>query len=561
MGGAGEDGADDVGRDDAGGVTRGRWEATGADDGGSSLGDEDGATCDIDPPVAVEGRSEAGAVDTGVTDIGAVDDAAESLAGAEGMDEPAEVVLLTAGCELAGCPAQAPNPIIPAMTTTAILMRITGPPSRSASRIPAGTWSGDHPAVETERAAIPLHRRWLSGSRLATAAGGAVLEWSMPEERQAPEPTVRSGFANITGPTVDVLVIGAGQAGLSAAFHLQRNGVGYRMLDAEDGPGGAWQHRWATLTMRTVNGIRELPGSAVPPVDPRTPARIAIPAYFSDYEREFGLVVERPRTVVRVESVGDLLVATTSSGTAVPARALINATGTWTRPFWPYYPGAAQFRGRQLHTHDYRAPGDFDGARVMVIGGGISAVQALMELATHTAEQYWVTRRPPVWVEREFTSELGRAAVAMVTERVSRGLPPRSVVSVTGLGLTPEVRAAREAGVLRRREMFESITPTGVRWADGTTTDVDVLFWCTGFRAALDHLAPLGLRAPGGGILMDGTAVAKDRRVHLVGYGPSASTIGANRAGRLAVRDVRRLLALSRGTRPESTSGWSPPKR
>ena len=59
-----------------------------------------------------------------------------------------------------------------------------------------------------------------------------------------------------------------------------------------------------------------------------------------------------------------------------------------------------------------------------------------------------------------------------------------------------------------------------------------------GFRAAVQHLAPLRLRAAGGGIRMDGTQVAGEPRLHLVGYGPSASTIGANRAGRTAARGV-----------------------
>ena len=86
--------------------------------------------------------------------------------------------------------------------------------------------------------------------------------------------------------------------------------------------------------------------------------------------------------------------------------------------------------------------------------------------------------------------------------------------------------------------MFERITPHGVRWADGREQHADVILWATGFRAVLDHLAPLRLRGPGGGIRMDGTRVATEPRLHLVGYGPSASTVGANRAGRAAVREL-----------------------
>src|SRR5690606_33107856 len=84
-------------------------------------------------------------------------------------------------------------------------------------------------------------------------------------------------------------------------------------------------------------------------------------------------------------------------------------------------------------------------------------------------------------------------------------------------------------------------------WDDGRLVAADVILWATGFRWALDHLAPLRLRGPGGGIRMDGTAVAGDPRIHLLGYGPTAHTVGANRAGRTAVRDLRRLLARTDG--------------
>jgi NAD(P)H-nitrite reductase large subunit len=105
----------------------------------------------------------------------------------------------------------------------------------------------------------------------------------------------------------------------------------------------------------------------------------------------------------------------------------------------------------------------------------------------------------------------------------------------------------RARGVLERRPMFDEITADGVRWADGATLRADVILWCTGFRSALDHLAPLALRGPDGGIVMTGrlaTQVAQDPRIHLVGYGPSASTIGANRAGAAAAAELTAFLGL-----------------
>jgi hypothetical protein len=93
--------------------------------------------------------------------------------------------------------------------------------------------------------------------------------------------------------------------------------------------------------------------------------------------------------------------------------------------------------------------------------------------------------------------------------------------------------------------MFRALTPDGPLLADGTQVDADVILWCTGFRYSMDHLAPLNLRSPGGGIVMTGrlaTEVAGEPRLHLLGYGPSASTIGANRAGREAARAIAESL-------------------
>jgi cation diffusion facilitator CzcD-associated flavoprotein CzcO len=355
--------------------------------------------------------------------------------------------------------------------------------------------------------------------------------------------------------TVDVLVIGAGQAGLSTAFHLKRQGFraggllnedvsgerSYVVLDGEEGPGGAWRHRWRSLRMSAVNGVHDLPGLAQPVPDLAEPAQVVVPAYYARYEQQLDLGVLRPVRVHAVRNGDDDRLRIESDAGTWSARAVVNATGTWSKPFWPMYPGQHTFSGRQLHTADYTTAEELAGKRVVVVGGGISAVQLLEEIS-HVAETIWVTRRPPVFRDTEFTPEVGRQAVAAVDARVRAGLPPESVVSVTGLPWTPALRAAAARGVLDREPMFAEITPDGVRWPDGCEERADVILWCTGFRAALDHLAPLHLREPGGGVVMDGSRVVKDPRVHLVGYGPSASTIGANRAGRTAVRDILRLL-------------------
>ncbi|MFC6696967.1 FAD-dependent oxidoreductase [Nocardioides daphniae] len=333
----------------------------------------------------------------------------------------------------------------------------------------------------------------------------------------------------------DAVVIGAGQAGLSAAHHLRRRGVPTLVLDGNDAPGGAWQHRWDSLRMDGVHGVADLPGAPAPPRGPQR-ANEVLPAWFAAYEAEQGIEVVRPVRVTRVESEGELLRVRADDRSWL-TRTLVNATGTWERPFVPTYPGQETFSGEQLHASGYRGAEAFRGRRVVVVGGGASAVQLLGEIAPVT-DTLWVTRREPVWAGD--TDEFdGTAIVRAVEERVVAGLPPASVVSVTGLRLRPQEQAAAARGAYERHPMFVRVEPDGVRMPDGTFEPADVILWATGFRPDVSHLAPLGLRSPLGGITLlpgpngpqSATTAAADPRVQLVGYGPSASTIGGNRGG------------------------------
>lgn len=346
---------------------------------------------------------------------------------------------------------------------------------------------------------------------------------------------------------VDVTVIGAGQAGLSTAHHLRRrdiDGDRLRVVDAEDGPGGAWRHRWPTLTVAQLNGIFALPDQQRDDVDQQAPASTAVPDWFATYEERQGLDILRPVEVEHVRAVDDpdddRLEVVADVGTW-RTRMLVNATGTWRRPHWPAIPGMRSFAGRQLHTHDYPGPGSFEGCRVVVVGGGISAIGHVVELA-EVADTRWVTRRPPDWRSSEFTEEHGRAVIERVQERVRQGLRTRSVVAETGLPDRGRWAEARRAGVLERHPMFARLEEDGPVWDDGTRWPADVVLYATGFRPEVDHLAPLRLRTEHGGIRVEGTLALDDHRIHLVGYGPSASTVGANRYGRDAAIAISRHL-------------------
>lgn len=355
----------------------------------------------------------------------------------------------------------------------------------------------------------------------------------------------------LTQTRYQVIVIGAGQAGLSAGYHLSRKGlipwVDYVILDANDGPGGAWRHRWDSLTFGTAHHLHPLPGLELAEPDPKEPASAVVSRYYGSYETQMNLPVHRPGSVHNVQYDGQNFLLSLASGEQLRSAAVINATGTWSNPFWPSYRGMQDFTGPQIHTHDFVSVEQFAGQRVLVVGGGASATQFIMQLREYGGQTLWSTRSHPRWRDFGSTKDWGVEVERRVTEDTLAGKPPRPVVANTGLALTSQMQAGIDSGALISRGPIAFLTADSVTFTDGSSESIDAILWATGFRHALKHLAPLKLRTAAGGIRIDSDAVSVRELpgLYLVGYGASASTIGATRAGRrAAVAATNHLTSL-----------------
>lgn len=316
----------------------------------------------------------------------------------------------------------------------------------------------------------------------------------------------------------DVVVIGGGQAGLATGYYLRRAQVPFVILDDQPAPGGAWRHTWPSLTLFSTAGFSNLPGIPMPPYDGFPPAGHVI-EYLSAYEARYDLPVVRPVHVERVTHASGVFHVRTDVRTW-RARAVVSATGTWSRPFVPWYPGS--FSGQQWHSAHYPGPEPFTGSRVAVVGGANSGAQIAAELG-RVADLTWYTPGPPRWMPDDID---GRVLFRRNHQRMLallRGEPdPGAADRLGDIVMVPSVLEARDSGRLVPTPMFGSLDDVAA----------DHLVWCTGFRPALGHLR---------GLLSGRTPTVPG--LHLVGYGDwtgpgSATLAGVAPGARQAAEEI-----------------------
>jgi len=346
---------------------------------------------------------------------------------------------------------------------------------------------------------------------------------------------------------IDVLLVGGGQAALATGYFLKRAGIRFAILDDQSAPGGAWRQGWDSLHLFSPAQWSSLPGWLMPSSPTPYPSRGHVVRYLAEYERRYQFEVHRPVRVESVSRASEGLLVSTGHGEWL-AKAVVSATGTWSHPFLPHYPGSDLFVGIQVHSAHYRNPEPFRGKRVLVVGGGNSGAQILAEIS-RVANTSWVTPTDPLFLADEVDgSVLFERATARWRARLEGRTDPFPVGGLSDIVMVPPVKEARERGVLFTVRPFTRLTTDGVVWANGQHERIDAIVWCTGFRPALDHLEPLNLVGPDGTIETKGTRSVEEPGLWLVGYGEwtgfaSATLIGVMRSARETAGEIGTYLS------------------
>jgi putative flavoprotein involved in K+ transport len=278
----------------------------------------------------------------------------------------------------------------------------------------------------------------------------------------------------------DTIVIGGGQAGLAAGYHLARRDVDFTILDAGNRAGSSWRNRWDSLRLFTPARYSGLPGMAFPAAPGHLPDKDEVADYLERYAERFDLPVRSNMPVTSLRRDGNEFVLE-AGGAVLTAGNVVVATGPFQQPRTPAL--AAQLRAdiRQLHSRDYRNPSQLPPGAVLVVGAGNSGAQIALELSVFrdvTLAGRDIPRLPRkvlgadvfrwVWPAfRRFT----------LNTRLGRRLRERSRSGDPLIGIGPRDFAAH--GIRRVGRVTE--VRDGLPWAEGAPLDVASVVWATGF--------------------------------------------------------------------------------
>jgi putative flavoprotein involved in K+ transport len=303
-----------------------------------------------------------------------------------------------------------------------------------------------------------------------------------------------------TGPErVETVIIGAGQTGLATAYHLRRAGRECVVLDEHPRVGDQWRTRYDSLRLNTPAQYDSLPGMPFPAKKWSFPSGQDMADYLEAYADHFGLDVRSGSHVTSVDRVSEgCWVVTTAEGAAYLTDNVVVGTGGEHHPRVPDFAHEIDPGIRQIHSHDYRNPGQLLPGPVLVVGASQSGADLALELA-NAGHETTMSGKVPSEIPIRIDSIPARFVMPVIwfmwhhvlTLKTPVGRKAQSQIRNGGAPLVRVKVADLEAGGVR---MFEARTQ-GVDdgrpvLADGQVLDVANIVWCTGFRQEFSFIHP-----------------------------------------------------------------------
>jgi putative flavoprotein involved in K+ transport len=279
----------------------------------------------------------------------------------------------------------------------------------------------------------------------------------------------------------EVVVIGAGQAGLAMGYFLARRGRHFVILDRADSIAATWRERWESLTLFTPRRYNSLPGLPFPGDPDGYPTRDEVIAYLERYAETFEVPIQLNSNVRRISSDNGRF-RLEVGGRTVIAEQVVVATGPFQTPYVPRLAARLAPDVVQIHSTGYRRPSDIPEGTVLVVGGGNTGFQIAKELAaTHKTYLSVGSRQMPLpqrLLDRDLFWWLTKTRLLNTTveSRIGRRLQHRDTL----IGSSRR-ELKRSFGVEVKPRVVDAAR-RNVRIADGSELEVDAVIWATGYR-------------------------------------------------------------------------------
>jgi len=292
--------------------------------------------------------------------------------------------------------------------------------------------------------------------------------------------------------TVDVIVVGAGQAGLAIGWYLARLGLRFLVLEASAELGRSWRSRWDSLTLFTPAQYDALPGMPFPAPADTYPTKEPVADYLRAYADAFRLPVRLNSRVTSLSRSGDGFEVRTADET-FSARRVVVATGPFQVPFIPPAAGGLDSTVTPIHSAAYRNPQALPDGPVLVVGGGNSGLQIAEELSASRRVDVSIGTSPPMLPQRLAGRDLFWWLTRLGLMRVpAESRLGRRVQARGEFVIGTSRRQLKRAGVTFRPRLVGADGRT-VRFADGSTLDVGVVVWATGYRSDYSWISVPGV--------------------------------------------------------------------
>lgn len=292
-----------------------------------------------------------------------------------------------------------------------------------------------------------------------------------------------------------VVVIGAGQAGLSAGYHLQRHGIDHVILDAAARIGDVWRQRWDSLKLFTPAKFGSLDGYRFPVPGDTYPTKDQMADYLEDYAGRFGLPVRLNTRVERLGKADGRFRVETGNG-VYEADQVVVAAASYQRPRRPDFAAELDTGTFQMHSHEYRNPSQLPVGPVLLVGASNSGAEIAMDLAG--SHQVWLSGRDVGHVPFDIHGFLGRKLLVrlvvrgmfhhLLTMRTPMGRKFRSKMHGHGMPLIRTRPWQLDGAGVRRIGRITGIRDGKAVTEDGTKIGFASVIWCTGFHPGFDWI-------------------------------------------------------------------------